>query len=185
MRFGLAIVVVLTAAAVGAGCGVVGLGGENMSADEQRQTLRERPDIEQISARYERMQAVVRERLSAEIGLIWVNDDNSRGRGCGFEFADVPEAQSKSLSRWTAEANLPDAQWPTAAAVVQEVTGQHGFGTPEVVVDRPGDHRIVVPDPYGGTLTFGTAAATILSMHTGCHLPPDEPHEPHEPDPAG
>ena len=169
-RYDLLVAVALLAFALG-GCGVIGMGGK--SVDDQQATLRQRPDIEQISARYEQMQAEVRDRLTAEIGgLAWVNDDNESRSGCGFDFSDVHEGESRLLARWTALGNLPDARWDDAVAIVQEITGEYGFGTPEVVLDRPGNHRIVVPDSYGGTLNFGTSVNTILRMYTGCHLPP-------------
>ncbi|MGH3806104.1 MAG: LppA family lipoprotein [Pseudonocardiaceae bacterium] len=118
------------------------------------------------------MQAELRDRLSADIGgLAWVNDGSENRGGCGFEFPDVPEGETRSLARWVALGNLPDARWNDALAIVQEITEKYGFGTPEVIVNRPVDHRVVVPDPYGGTLDFGTAVNTVLSMHTGCHLP--------------
>ncbi|MGH3914682.1 MAG: LppA family lipoprotein [Pseudonocardiaceae bacterium] len=151
------------------GCGIIG--GE--SVEDQRATLQQRPDIEQISARYEQMQAEVRDRLSAELGgLAWVNDDNESRGGCGFEFPDVREGVSRSLDRWTALGGFPDDRWDQAVVIVQEITGRYGFSTPEVIVNRPGNHKMVIPDPYGGTLDFGTAVNTILSMNTGCHLPP-------------
>lgn len=143
--------------------------------DDQRAALRQRPDIEQISTRYEQMQTRLRDRLSTEFpGLIWERDDDGARRGCGFEFPDVPEGESRSLARWTGPGGLPDEQWDHAVAIVQAVTGRYGFGIPEVIVNRPGNHEMVVPDPYGGTLTFGTAVNAILRMRTGCHLPPLE-----------
>ncbi len=157
------------------GCGVMNVEGRNVagrSVDEQWATLRQRPDIAQISIRYERMQAELRDRLSTDIGgLTWVNDNNEEHGGCGFEFPGVPEGQSRSLARWVGRGNIPDARWNDAVAIVREITRKYGFSTPEVLVNRPADHEIVVPDPYGGTFNFGTAVNTILSMHTGCHLP--------------
>ncbi|MGQ0776293.1 MAG: LppA family lipoprotein [Pseudonocardiales bacterium] len=151
------------------GCGIIG--GE--SVEDQRAALRQRPDINAISARYEQMQTEVRDRLSAEIGgLNWMNHSKESHGGCGFEFPDVREGKSRSLPGWSARGGIPDERWDQAVAIVQEITGQYGFSTPKVVVNRPGDHKIVVPDPYGGTLDFGTAVNTILHMHTGCHLPP-------------
>jgi hypothetical protein len=74
------------------GCGVMGVGGE--SVDDQLATLRQRPDIKQISIRYEHMQAELRDRLSADIGgLAWINDGSENRGGCGFEFPDVPEGE--------------------------------------------------------------------------------------------
>jgi Lipoprotein confined to pathogenic Mycobacterium len=151
------------------GCGITG--GE--SVDDQRATLRQRPDIEAISARYEQMQAEVRDRLSTEIGgLNWMTHRDGSRRGCGFEFPDVREGESRSLPPWIAKGNLPYDRWDQAVAIVREITGRYGFGTPAVIINRPGDHKMVVPDPYGGTLDFGTAVNTIFQMHTGCHLPP-------------
>lgn len=140
--------------------------------EDQRTTLQQRPDIEQISVRYEQMQTEIRDRLSTEIGgMTWVSDGEGSRGGCGFEFPDVREGQSRSLTRWTGLDGFPDDRWDQAVAIVQEITGRYGFSTPGVIINRPGDHKMVVPDPYGGTLNFGTAVNTILRMHTGCHLP--------------
>ncbi|MGH8882275.1 MAG: hypothetical protein ACRD0P_33830, partial [Stackebrandtia sp.] len=47
----------------------------------------------------DQMQAEVRNRLSTEISrLTWVNDDNESRGGCGFEFPEVREGQSRSLA---------------------------------------------------------------------------------------
>ncbi|MGQ0777200.1 MAG: LppA family lipoprotein, partial [Pseudonocardiales bacterium] len=97
--------------------------------------------------------------------------EESRG-GCGFEFPDVREGQSRSLAGWTVLGGMPDDRWDQAVAIVQEITGVYGFSTPQVIVNRPGNHQMVVPDPYGGTLNVSTAVNTVLRMHTGCHLPP-------------
>lgn len=141
--------------------------------EDQRAALRQRPDIEAISARYEQMQAEIRDRLSTEIGgLTWVNYVKESRGGCGFEFPDVREGRSRSLAGWSALGGFRDDLWDQAVAIVQEITGSYGFSTPEVIISEPGHHQIVVPDPYGGTLDFGTGVNTILSMNTGCHLPP-------------
>ena len=146
--------------------------------DDQRTTLRQRPDIEAISARYEQMQTQIRDRLGTEFAeLTWVKHDDGARRGCGFEFPQVSEGQSRSLALWTAR-GLPDERWDRAAAIVQDITSRYGFSTPEVIVNRPGNHEMVVPDPYGGALTFGTATNVILRTRTGCHLPPPQPRAP-------
>ena len=140
--------------------------------EDQRAALRQRPDIEAISARYERMQAELRHRLSTEIGgLVWVKTDNESYRSCAFEFSEVAERESRSLPRWSARGNIAHDRWDQAMTIVQEVTGNYGFGTPEVIVDRPDNHRIAIRGPYGSTLDFGTGVNTVLSVHTGCHLP--------------
>lgn len=137
--------------------------------DEKLATLAQRPTIEAIRDSYEEMQARLRGRLSAEVGpLQWVNRQNAGSAGCA-EFPGVG-GQSLTLNRWTSEGNLHDARWPAAVAIVTEVTAGYGFGAPEAVVDRPGDHEIVGTDPYGGRYQFGTARNTVLLVSTGCHL---------------
>lgn len=138
--------------------------------DEKLATLAQRPTIEDIRATYEDMQVRLRDRLSTEVGpLQWVNRKNFSGAGC----ADFPNVggQSLTLDGWMSKGNLPDARWDRAVQIVVEVTGEYGFGTPGVLVDRPSDHEITATDPYGGNYLFGTAANTVLLVSTGCHLP--------------
>ncbi|HEX2297216.1 MAG TPA: LppA family lipoprotein [Pseudonocardiaceae bacterium] len=161
---------VLMPVVLAAGCTMGG--SENDDMDDKLATLAQRPTIEEMSAAYEQMQTRLRDRLSAELGpLRWVNRENRGGAGC----ADFPGAggQSLTLDRWTSEGNLPDAQWDRAVQIVAEVTGEYGFGPPESVVDRPGDHEITATDRYGGGYQFGTARNTVLMVSTGCHLPAD------------
>lgn len=153
-----------------AGCSVAG--SERDTMDDKFATLARRPTIENIKVTYEGMQARLRDRLSAEVGpLRWVNDQNLSGAGC----ADFPgvRGESRTLDSWTSKGNLPDAQWDHAVRIVAEVTGEYGFGTPRMVVDRPSDHEITGTDQYGGHYLFGTAANTVLMVSTGCHLPAD------------
>ncbi|MGH3785784.1 MAG: LppA family lipoprotein [Pseudonocardiaceae bacterium] len=162
------LVVALAIAALAAGCGFIGSESEDM--DEKLATLAQRPTIEDIRVTYEEMQARLRDRLSTEVGpLHWVNRKNFSGAGC----ADFPNVggQSLTLDGWMSEGNLTDTRWADAVRVVAEVTGEYGFGTPRVVVDRPSDHEITATDQYGGHYLFGTAANTVLLVSTGCHLP--------------
>lgn len=145
---------------------------ERNDVDEKLAALAQRPTIEEVSVSYETMQAQLRDRLSAEVGLPqWVNDQNLSGAGC----ADFPGVggQSRTLDSWTSPGNLPDTQWDRTVAIVAEVTGGYGFGPPKTVVDRPGDHEITATDRHGGSYQFGTARNTVLMVSTGCHLPAD------------
>lgn len=144
------------------------------SADSaaQLRELKSRPDIDQITQRYDDMRAVVRERLSAEIGLApWIKRDEISRSGCR-DYPDVDQAlkEARGLSRWAVETNLPDAKWPQAVQIVTDIAGSHGFTKLTTVVDQPGDHEISLSDQYGGELIFGTKLNTILSARTGCHL---------------
>ncbi len=151
--------------------GCAGQSPEGGTVDEQQATLAARPTIDEITARYERMQAELRRRLVAEVGIAeWIEDSDGNRSGCG-DFPDVPTAESRRLGSWYSPGNLPDARWPQAVAVVAEVTGDYGFGPPETVVDRPGDHQIRAVGQYGASYIFGTANNTVLGVSTGCHLP--------------
>lgn len=164
------LMVALMPVVLAVGCAVGG--SENDDMDDKLATLAQRPTIEEMSTTYQQMQARLRDRLSAEVGpLRWVNDQNAGAAGC----ADLPGVGGRSLTldRWTSEGNLPDAQWDRAVRIVAEVTGDYGFGAPEPIVDRPGDHEIIATDPYGGGYQFGTARNTVLMVSTGCHLPAD------------
>ena len=57
--------------------------------------------------------------------------------------------------------------------IVAEVTGECGFGAPQAVVNRSGDHEIIARESYGGHYLFGAAANTVLLVSAGCHLPAD------------
>lgn len=167
------LVTVVMLAVLAAGC--ANQTPEGGTVQEQQATLAQRPTIDEITARYERMQAELRQRLVSEIGISeWVKRSELTGSGCG-DFPDLPNAESRSLGNWRSEGNLPDARWPQAQAIVTEVTGRYGFA-PDFVVDRPNDHTIIGIDQYGASYEFGTAVNTVLGVSTGCHLnPPGSP----------
>ncbi|MQA16172.1 MAG: hypothetical protein GEV09_19100 [Pseudonocardiaceae bacterium] len=169
------LVIVGVFAALVAGCAGQTPGGD---MEEQQATLAHRPTIDEMTARYERMQAELRQRLVVEIGISeWVKRSELSGSGCG-DFPDVPAAESRRLGTWYSPGNLPDARWPRALGIVTEVTGAYGFAPPEIIVDRPNDHTIVGIDQYGASYEFGTAVNTVLGVSTGCHLNPPESPEP-------
>lgn len=149
---------------------------EGGTVEEQQATLAARPTIDEITARYERMQAELRQRLVAEVGIAgWIKDSELSGSGCG-SFPDVPTAESRRLPAWYSPGNLPDARWSQALAIITEVTGNYGFAPPEIIVDRPNEHNVVGVDQYGASYDFGTGKNTVLGVSTGCHLnPPDSP----------
>jgi hypothetical protein len=60
-----------------------------------------------------------------------------------------------------------------AVRIVAEVTGEYGFGAPQVVVNRSGDHEITASESYGWHYLFGAAANTVLLVSAGCYLPAD------------
>jgi hypothetical protein len=131
-----------------------------------------RPSITQVEADYQSMYQTIRERLTAEVGVAeWVPDaEPMSGSACGGGLSNLDEGEQRNYDAGTSLGNLPDAKWDQAVRIVTEVAGRHGFGAPEVVVNRPSDHEVQFKDTYGGLLLFGTGGATILGGSTGCHL---------------
>ncbi|MEU6266605.1 LppA family lipoprotein [Saccharopolyspora shandongensis] len=135
--------------------------------------LRQRPSMEEITARYEEMRQKLRDRLSADLGLAtpWINKGDFGQAACeGKELSHVDGAEQHSLERWTFEGNIPDDQWERAQQIGIDVTKEYGFKELEIVVNRPGDHKVEMRDEFGAQLQFGTKVNTVLSLRTGCHL---------------
>lgn len=155
---------------------------QDKAANRQQQfsDMMTRPDIDQITQRYNDMLTTLRDRLVAELGTNpWIERPNSSGSaGCG-EYPDVePEdKESRHTSRWALDRNLSDEKWPGAVQIFAEVTGAQGFETPpQVIVNQPGDHEITTADPFGGDVIFGTKLNSTLQARTGCH-PTAEAHQ--------
>lgn len=146
------------------------------SPKQQFQELLKRPDIEQVSQRYNEMRAGISDRLIAEIGTPpWEEDPETGGNsGCGREYPEIGlDGEARTMPIWTAAAAIPDDKWSRAVQIVDEITSGYGFGAPTVIVDTPGNHEISLNDNYGAELLFGTKKATILTILTGCHLTPE------------
>ena len=65
---------------------------------------------------------------------------------------------------------VPDESWPQALDVVQRGAAQLGATDITTLVDRPGDHDVVIGGPDGGTVEFGTKAAAVLSAKSDFRL---------------
>lgn len=149
--------------------------------------LMKRPHIEAMEADYLGMMATIRDTLIAEIGVEpWAPArEPISGSGCGGDLASLRgDGAIRRYSSGASPGNIADSDWPRALKLVTELANEQGFGAPQVVVDRPGDHEVSLKDAYGAELLFGTAVNTTLSVSTGCHLtreayergtPEDEP----------
>lgn len=166
------------------GCGNELVPKNGGSMEEQRAELLRRPSIEEASARYLEMNSRVQEEINKSFpGMLWEKKQETVRAGCADFDAFADTAEGWSLEIWMAKGNLPDADWPRAEKIFADVTADYGFGPPKPIVNRPADHEVTVFDPYGATYSFGTAANTLLSGNTGCHLPQAEKDK-HAPPPA-
>jgi predicted LppA-like lipoprotein len=138
----------------------------------QRAELMRRPSMEEASARYLGMLGRMRDALAAEFPWIqWIQGQKLGRAGCADFPAYGSEGESQTLGVWTASGNLPDAQWPRAQQIADDVAQEYGFGPARTIVSRPSDHQVVGFDQYGATYKLGTAKNTVLGGTTGCHLP--------------
>lgn len=140
--------------------------------DRQYEVLAQRPDIDEVTGRYEAMQTEMRERLSAEFGLPeWAELASASSAGCGDDFPDIDErGETWQSPIWQAAGRLPEEQWDRALAVVAGIGAEYGFDQPQTLADSPGDHEIFAADQYGARYFFGARKATLLNVFTGCHL---------------
>jgi Lipoprotein confined to pathogenic Mycobacterium len=134
--------------------------------------LMKRPNLGVVEADYLTMYETIRTRLVAEIGVsAWLPDaEPISGTACARPLSNLDGGQERLYNAGSSSGNLPDAKWDRAVAIVAEVAKQHGFGAPELVISRPGDHEVELHDSYRGYLIFGTGYNTILAGGTGCHL---------------
>jgi len=134
--------------------------------------LMKRPNLTQMDTDYQTMLQTIRERLVAEVGIggFLPAPEPISETFCGDDLTNVEGAIERYINAGVSYGNLPDAKWDQAVAIVTEVTKQHGFGQPEVLIDGPGDHEVSFRGEYGGSLLFGTGGGTILTVRTGCHL---------------
>lgn len=153
---------------------LIGCTDEGDDFMDQRQAqdaeLAQRPSLEQEQARLTAARNAIRERLSAELDLTaWSERDNGDAAGC----ADFEESSGVTafLPTLLLTGGVPDAQWPAAAELVEQVAGEHGFGSADVVVVAAGEHEIVLRGESGSMLRFGTLGNATLALETGCHLP--------------
>lgn len=147
--------------------------GEGMGKDEQVAELMQRPDIDEISRKYEQMRTEVADKLTQELAIPpWdIVDGRSSEAGCGSEFPDLGlEGRIRSLDTLATKASTPDDKWERAVEITASVVGKNGFGPGKPIVDRHGQHTVEFTDNYGGRLVFATQVHTILSIRTGCHL---------------
>lgn len=132
--------------------------------------LQKRPTLEQEQARLTAVRDQVRDALASRTGLTaWSERDNGNAAGC----AEYPESDGYTafLPSLLLAGGVPDQQWAEAVKVVEEVAGASGFGPAEVVVDRPGQHQIVLSGERESRLSFGTTKNATLRLEAGCHLP--------------
>ena len=122
--------------------------------DERRRQnalLRERPTSEVQVARLTAARDAIREQLAVGLGLTaWSDRDNRDVAGCSE--LDESAGRTVLVSSLLLTGGVPDAVWPQAVNLTQQAAAAFGFGAVDVVVDRPGEHEIVLRGQWGALL---------------------------------
>jgi hypothetical protein len=137
--------------------------------EQQNAQLRERPTSESEVARLTEAQEAIRVRLEAVPLGPWTPSLSEGTAGCGD--LGMSDGRTVFLPGLFLEDGVPDEVWPRAVDAVRAAAGEYGFGSPEVVVDDPGEHEVVLRGERGALLRFGTLQSATLQLETGCHLP--------------
>ncbi len=111
---------------------------------EQHNEMRARPNIEEITQRYDEITATIRQRIVADLGLRpWITNDKLGTSGCrDYPAVDQALKEARTLPGWYSEGNISDAKWPDAVRIANEIVEGYGFGDMTIVVDQPGNHEI-------------------------------------------
>lgn len=158
-----------------AGCGLQPSDSPADLSEEDRVNrqaeLAARPSLEAVVARYEQMQATIRDRLDAELGpfdwrIVREGDEGT----CAGTFPGMGGV-TRNLPPWGFDAGIPDADWPRAEQIITETVTEYGFETPTLQIDEPGRHKTTAADvELGAQFDFGTQVNTTMQVTTGCHL---------------
>lgn len=148
-------------------------GGSGMNNNAQFATLMQRPDIDQVTQRYDQMATQLRQQLSVVFPqLVWYQDEGIGTSGCGSNYPNLGvDGESRTLANWATNATVPDNQWNHALQIVDQVIRPYGFNSgPITPGSDPSIHWVTFYDQYQGELIFTMGHGTGFGVLTGCHL---------------
>jgi hypothetical protein len=168
------------AAAIVAVCAVAVLSGGCMNQpvthDEGMRELLARPTSEEAVATYQRMLGEIVTALGPIVPTLrWEPWRTATHAGCSDDLVHLG-GRTVAIPDWHAAGPVPDQVWPSALAVVEEISVRYGFDSTLVYASEPGRHEIRRDSPDGGFLEFGHRGNTNLTATTGCHLPAADHH---------
>ncbi|MGL4306625.1 MAG: LppA family lipoprotein [Mycobacteriaceae bacterium] len=139
--------------------------------NEANQQLMDRPTLEDTVARLTQMQEDIITALSTAIPTIaWKPYREPGGAGCDQPLT-ISDGHSRTLTGWSIEGGISDADWPQALDIVTRIARSYGFAEPGFYVDKPGRHDARYQDDLGNYFSFGTYLNASIAIGTGCFLP--------------
>jgi hypothetical protein len=135
--------------------------------DKNGTTMDSNRTLTQAVTDYEAFNDTLIARIEAEFGTKpWEADADSGDRSyCGAN----DEGMKAILPRRRFDGTYPAEKRDALRDLVIKVGKEHGFGDPELVVEKPDYLKVVAEDGAGGRYTFAMSVNTILSTWTGCH----------------
>ncbi|MFC5997135.1 LppA family lipoprotein [Quadrisphaera sp. GCM10027208] len=160
----------MTAAATAAvlTLGACAMGTDEPTQDELAAELASRPSIEEATVAQDEMLTEIRAAIDTAIGpQNWRRKEVHSASGC----RDFPglDGMERDSDRWIIDGGVTDQEWDLVEQAVTTVTGEHGFHPPEVILDRPGDHVLMIFRDDGAIVDLGTELNLVLGASTGCH----------------
>ncbi|MGC5615220.1 LppA family lipoprotein [Georgenia sp. Z1491] len=129
------------------------------------------PDAQPTDSEIVELAGAVKDDLDAALGgLTWVQNRPSPSTA---RTGPGPDAVVERHHTFGVARSLDDDEWDRAIAIVAAHARRVGYTAAELAVDRVGDHEARFYAEDGRTLTFGTAASTILrvSVRPGAGVP--------------
>lgn len=138
------------------------------TSSDPEAALRSKPPFEHAQQQYREAVQDMAYRISAIApGLTWKFKEDS-WRGCSGEYAKTSGVHVYIYALF--DGPLPDDAWGQAVDIVQAGVSDLGATNMTTLIDKPGDHYVVLGGPDGIKIEFGTKAATVFAVTSDCRL---------------
>jgi hypothetical protein len=169
----------LAAALVVAACGgqsdPFNSGGPVTDPNTLFTTLMQRPDIDQATAQYQKMNTELLQALTAAVPSLtpWAQLQGEMTAACGSDYPGIGDnGKTVDLPSYVARVSVTDAQWELALTTIGSVAAKYGFDEkPQRLHDSPGEHDAIFHNVHDdGSITLDSADSIVLGVSLGCHL---------------
>lgn len=130
--------------------------------------LRAKPSFETAQRQYRNaVQGWANEIIGLVPGLTWQVKEDSWG-GCASEYPDTRAVHVYVFVVF--DGPIPEVSWPQAVDIVERGASSLGATNMTTLIDKPGDHYVVLGGPDGIKIEFGTKAAAVFAVTSDCRL---------------
>lgn len=153
--------------------------GGSVSSDDAKHTfdkLMKRPDIDQATRKYERMQNEIQEALSKQVSNLsqWRARGETIGAACDSNsYPGVGnDAETNGLGNYVAAGKFNDTEYERELPIIGSIVEKYGFNPePQRIYDAEGVHDVVFHNVQDdGKLQMHVERGVNLGVTTGCYL---------------